>query len=95
MDKEQVEISLTKLVPFILPEHVYDMTFDVRHTSPDEFTLYTNFDVDGEWWDSLDSINKAAFIHDVKTKLRTKIKSYTDINVVFDKENTSITKQTN
>lgn len=90
MDQEQVEISLNKIFPFIKPDEVKDIRFDVRHTAPDEFTLYTAFVVDGDWWDSLDMINKAAFIHDTKTKLRRNIKNFAGINVVFDVLNTSV-----
>jgi hypothetical protein len=68
MDKEQVEIALNKIFPHIKPEEVSDINFDVRHTAPDEFTLHTSFVVDGDWWDSLDTINKAAFIHKTKMK---------------------------
>lgn len=90
MDKEQVEITLNKIFPHIKPEEVSDINFDVRHTAPDEFTLYTSFVVDGDWWDSLDTINKAAFIHQTKVKLRRDIKNFTGINVVFDPLNTNV-----
>jgi len=90
MDSEQVEISLNKIFPFIKTDEVRDIRFDVRHTAPDEFTLYTAFVVNGDWWDSLDMINKAAFIHDTKTKLRRNIKNFAGINVVFDVLNTSV-----
>jgi hypothetical protein len=90
MDQEQVEISLNKIFPFIKPDEVKDIRFDVRHTAPDEFTLHTNFLVDEDWWDSLDMINKAAFIHDTKTKLRRNIKNFAGINVVFDVLNTNV-----
>ena len=40
MDQDQVEISLNKLLPNVLPEHVTDIAFDVRHTAPNQFTLY-------------------------------------------------------
>lgn len=90
MDQDQVELALNKLLPGILPEHVNEIAFDVRHTAPNEFTLYTAFSVDDNWWDSLDEINRAAFTHMVKMKLKTKIKAYTNINVVFDRQNTSM-----
>jgi hypothetical protein len=88
--QEDVEITLNKIFPHIKPEEVTDIMFDVRHTAPDEFTLYTSFVVDGDWWDSLDSINKAAFIHQTKMKLRRDIKNFTGINVVFDPLNTNV-----
>ena len=93
MDQDQVEIALNKLLPGILPEHVSEIAFDVRHTAPNEFTLHTAFVVDDEFWDSLDVINRAAFTHDVKMKLKSKIKAYTNINVVFDRDNTSMIKK--
>lgn len=88
--QEDVEITLSKIFPHIKPEEVTDIMFDVRHTAPDEFTLYTSFVVDGDWWNSLDTINKAAFIHQTKMKLRRDIKNFTDINVVFDPLNTNV-----
>jgi hypothetical protein len=88
--QEQVEITLNKIFPHIKPEEVTDIMFDVRHTAPDEFTLYTSFVVDGDWWNSLDTINKAAFIHQTKMKLRRDIKNFTGINVVFDPLNTNV-----
>ena len=90
MDKEQVEITLNKIFPHIKPEEVSDIDFDVRHTALDEFTLHTSFIVDGDWWDSLDTINKAAFIHKTKMKLRRDIKNFAGINVVFDQLNTNV-----
>jgi len=93
MDQDQVENSLNKLLPNILPEYVTDIAFDVRHTAPNQFTLYVLFAVNDEYWDSLDHINRAAFLHDTKIKLKQKIKSYTDVNVVFDKDNTRMIKQ--
>ena len=90
MDKEQVEMALNKIFPHIKPEEVIDIMFDVRHTAPDEFTLHTSFVVDGDWWDSLDTINKAAFIHQTKMKLRRNIKNFAGINVVFDPLNTNV-----
>ena len=93
MDQEQVEIILNKILPIIKPEEVLDIMFDVRHTSPDEFTLYATFIVPKELWDDFDHINKAAFEHKTKMKLRRDIKNFTGINVIFDKVNTSI--QTN
>ena len=88
--QEDVEITLNKIFPHIKPEEVTDIMFDVRHTAPDEFTLYTSFVVDGDWWNSLDTINKAAFIHQTKMKLRRDIKNFTGINVVFDPLNTNV-----
>lgn len=93
MNQDQVEIVLNKLLPHILPEPLIDVAFDVRHLAPDEFTLLTVFTVPDKWWDSLDSINRAAFMHKVKMTLRSKIKSYTGINVKFDKDNFSIIKK--
>lgn len=93
MDKERVEILLNKLLPVIIPKEVVDIVFDVHHTAPDEFTLYAVFVVPDELWDSYDDINKAAFTHTTKVKMRQKIKAYTDINVVFDKVNTRVVKQ--
>jgi hypothetical protein len=90
MDQEQVEIALNKIFPHIKPEEVSDINFDVRHTAPDEFTLHTSFVVDGDWWDGLDMINKAAFIHKTKMKLRRDIKNFAGINVVFDQLNTNV-----
>ena len=95
MDQEKVEEILNTFIPFILPEPIIDMKFDVRHTAPDEFTLYTVLVVPDEWWDDLDHINKAAFEHTTKVKLRQKIKSYTGVNVLFDKDNFSIIKKSN
>ena len=94
MDQDKVEKILNKLLPVIKPEEVIDIVFDVRHTAPDEFTLYAVFVVPDELWDSYDDINKAAFAHTTKVKMRQKIKAYTDINVVFDKVNTRVVKQT-
>jgi len=93
MDQDKVEEILNKLLPFILPEPLIDVAFDVRHFAPNKFTLYTVFSTPDEWWDSLDSINRAAFMHKVKMKLRSKIKSYTGIDVEFDKDNFSIVKK--
>jgi hypothetical protein len=93
MDQDQVEIVLDKIFPIIKPDEVNNIIFDVRHTAPNEFTLHTLFIVPDELWDSFDHINRAAFTHDVKVKLRQKIKSYTDLNVVFDKDNTEVMKQ--
>lgn len=89
MDQEQVELILNKILPTIKPEEVIDIMFDVRHTAPDEFTLYASFIVPKEWWNSLDHINKAAFEHKTKMKLRRDIKNFTGINILFDKANTS------
>jgi hypothetical protein len=93
MDKERVEIILNKLLPVITPEEVVDIVFDVHHTSPNQFTLDAVFVVPDELWDSYDHINKAALEHGIKMKLRQKVKAYTDINVVFDKVNTRVVKQ--
>ena len=93
MDKERVEILLNKLLPVIIPKEVVDIVFDVHHTAPDEFTLYAVFVVPDELWDSYDDINKAAFTHTTKVKMRQKIKAYTGIDVVFDKVNTRVVKQ--
>jgi hypothetical protein len=93
MDQDQVEIVLDKIFPVIKPDEVNKIIFDVRQTAPNEFTLHTLLIVPDEMWDSFDHINKAAFIHDVKVKLRQKIKSYTDLNIVFDKDNTAVMKQ--
>jgi hypothetical protein len=93
MDKERVEILLNKLLPVIIPKEVIDIVFDVHHTSPNEFTLHAVFVVSDKLWDSYDPINKAALEHAIKVKLRQKIKAYTDINVVFDKINTRVVKQ--
>ena len=93
MDQDQVEIILDKIFPVIKPEEVNKIIFDVRHTAPNEFTLHTLLIVPDEMWDSFDHINKAAFTHDVKVKLRQKIKAYTDLNVLFDKDNTAVMKQ--
>lgn len=93
MDRDQVEISLNKLFPNVLPEHVTDIAFDVVHTSPNQFTVYALFGVSDNYWDSLDNINRSAFLHDTKVKLRIKVKSYTDIDIVFDKDNTRMVKQ--
>ena len=90
MDQEQVEIALNKIFPHIKPDEVSDINFDVRHTAPDEFTLHTSFVVDGDWCDSVDMINKAAFIHKTKMKLRRDIKNFAGINVVFDPLNTNV-----
>ena len=89
MDQDQVEEILKKILPFIKPEEIIDIQFDVHHTKPDEFTLYTSFTVPENWWNSLDDINKAAFEHTTKMKLRRDIKNFTGINVSFDKINTS------
>jgi hypothetical protein len=93
MDKERVEILLNKLLPVIIPKEVVDIVFDVHHTSPNEFTLHAVFVVSDKLWDSYDPINKAALEHTIKVRLRQKIKAYTDINVVFDKVNTRVVKQ--
>ena len=93
MDQDNVEVILNKILPIIKPEEVIDIMFDVRHSSPNEFTLYTSFVVPEKWWDSLDHINKAAFEHKTKMKLRRDIKNFTGINVVFDKFNTSFQTQ--
>lgn len=94
MDQDKVEKILDKLLPVIKPEEVIDVVFDVRHTSPNQFTLHAVFVVPDELWDSYDHINKAALEHSIKMKLRQKVKAYTDINVVFDKVNTRVVKQT-
>lgn len=93
MDQDNVEEILNKILPIIKPEEVIDIMFDVRHSSPNEFTLYTSFVVPKKWWDSLDHINKAAFEHKTKMKLRRDIKNFTGIDVVFDKVNTSFQTQ--
>ena len=93
MDQDKVEKILDKLLPVIKPEEVIDIVFDVRHTAPDEFTLYAVFVVPDELWDSYDDINKAAFTHTTKVKMRQKIKAYTGIDVVFDKHNTTFIRQ--
>lgn len=93
MNQDRVEKALNKLLPNVLPDHVTNVAFDVRHTSPNEFTLYALFAVPDEYWESLDHINRAALLHHTKMKLKEKIKSYTDINVVFDKDNTNMIKQ--
>ena len=77
----------------IIPKEVVDIVFDVHHTSPNEFTLHAVFVVSDKLWDSYDPINKAALEHTIKVKLRQKIKAYTDTNVVFDKINTRVVKQ--
>ena len=93
MDKERVEILLNKLLPVIIPKEVIDIVFDVHHTSPNEFTLDAVFVVSDKLWDSYDPINRAALEHTIKVKLRQKVKAYTDIDVVFDKINTRVVKQ--
>ena len=93
MDQDQVEIVLDKIFPVIKPDEVNKIIFDVRQTAPNEFTLHTLLIVPDEMWDSFDHINRDAFTHAVKVKLRHKIKSYTDLNVVFDKDNTAVMKQ--
>ena len=93
MDQDQVEMALNKLLPNVLPEHVTDIAFDVHHTAPNEFTLYALFGVSDEWFDDLDDINRAAFIHEIKMKLKQKVKSYTNINIVFDRYNTRMINQ--
>jgi hypothetical protein len=93
MDQDQVEIALNKLLPNVLPEHVNDIAFDVRHTAPNEFTLYALFGVPDDYWESLDHINRAALLHDTKMKLKQKARNYIDINIVFDKDNTRMIKQ--
>jgi hypothetical protein len=93
MNKSQVEKILTKLLPNILPEHVTDVAFDVRHTSPDEFTLYAVFAVPDDYWDSLDFIQRASLLYKTNLKLRHTIKSYTNIKVVFDPDNTRMINQ--
>lgn len=93
MNKHQIEISLNKLLPNILPEYVTDISFDVLQTSPDEVILRALFGVSDDYWDSLDSINKAAFSHKVKMKLQNKINSYINIWVEFDRGLTTFIKQ--
>ena len=93
MDQEQVEMVLNKLLPNILPERVTDIAFDVRHTAPNEFTLHALFSIPDNYLDNLDEINRAAFIHSIKMKLKNKISSYANINVVFDKHNTRMIRQ--
>jgi hypothetical protein len=93
MDKEKVEKVLNKILPYIKPEEVIDIAFDVRHTSPDEFTLDAVFVVPDELWDSYNDLNRAAFAHSAKVKTRQNIKGYTGINVMFDKDNTRVVKQ--
>jgi hypothetical protein len=51
------------------------------------------FVVPDELWNSYDDINKAAFTHITKVKMRQKIKAYTGVDVVFDKVNTRVVKQ--
>ena len=94
MDQDKVEKILDKLLPVIKPEEVIDVVIDVRHTAPNQFTLYALFAVSDDYWDRLDHIiNRAAFLHETKVKLKHKVKSYTDINIVFDKDNTRMIKQ--
>ena len=93
MNKSQVEKILTKLLPNILPEHVTDVAFDVRHTSQDEFTLYAVFAVPDDYWDRLDFLERASLLYKTKLKLRHTIKSYTNIKVVFDPDNTRMINQ--
>jgi hypothetical protein len=95
MDQDKVEYILGKLLPNILPDPVKDVAFDVRHSAPNEFTLHAVFYVPDKWWTSMDDINRAAFSHQVKMKLRSKIKDYTGINVVFDKTNTRVLGDSN
>jgi hypothetical protein len=95
MDQDKVEYILGKLLPNILPDPVKEVAFDVRHTAPNEFTLHAVFYVPDEWWNSLDDINRAAFSHKIKMKMRSKIKDYSGINVVFDKDNTRVLTQSN
>ena len=92
MDREHIYNAIKKLLKVIKPEEVIDIRFDLQHTSPAEFTLYTTFTVSEKWWDSLDEINRAAFMHHTKVYLRQQIKNYLGINVLFDKYNTSIKK---
>jgi hypothetical protein len=93
MNKSQVEKVLTKLLPNILPEHVTDVAFDVHHTAPNEFTLYAVFAVPDDYWDSLDFIQRASLLYKTNLKLRHTIKSYTNIKVVFDPDNTRMINQ--
>lgn len=93
MTKDKVEKVLEKILPFIKPDDVVNIELDVRHTSPDEFTLYAVFVVPDELWDSYNDLNKAAFGHQVKVNMRQRIKAYTGINVVFDKHNTMVVRQ--
>jgi hypothetical protein len=81
------------LLPNILPEYVTDISFDVLSTSSDEVILKALFGVSDYYWDSLDSINKAAFSHKVKMKLQNKINSYINIWVEFDRGLTTFIKQ--
>lgn len=89
MDQEEAELAINKLIPFIKPDEVTDILFEIRHSSPDSFTLYATFVVPEEWWNNLDHINQAAFAHKTKMKLRRDIKNFAGINVVFDKDNTN------
>jgi len=86
-------LKKNKIFPIIKPDEVNNIIFDVRQTAPNEFTLHTLLIVPDEMWDSFDHINRDAFTHAVKVKLRHKIKSYTDLDVVFDKDNTAVMKQ--
>ena len=94
MNQDEVELALEKLLPNVLPEHVTDVAFDVRHTAPNEFTLYALFACEDEYWKTLDSLNRAALLHDTKKKLRRKIKAYTNLNIDFDKDNTRMVNKT-
>jgi hypothetical protein len=93
MDQDKVEKILSELLPYVLPEPIKDVVYDVRHTKPNEFTLHCVFMVPDEFLENLDFINKAAFMHDVKMKLKSKIKNYTGIKVVFDQDNTRLVSQ--
>ena len=90
MDQDRVENILNELLPIIKPEEVIKIVYDVHHTSPNEYTLYAVFVVPDEWWDDMDYINKAAFEHHTKVGLKNKIKSYTGLNILFDKANTRV-----
>jgi hypothetical protein len=93
MDQEKAESSLNKLLPNVLPKHITGIAFDVHHTAPKVFTLYALFGVSDDYWESLDHINRAALLHDTKMKLKEKARSYANINIVFDKDNTRMIKQ--
>jgi hypothetical protein len=96
MDQDKAESIINELIPFVKPKEVTDVAFDIRNTTPDDkFILHAVFYVDDEWWNSLDIINKAAFLHETKMKLRQGIQNYSGIKILFDKDNTRIAGKRN
>ena len=89
MSENRVKQILNKLIPYIKPDEVQDVLFDVNLDDSGIYKVGATFIVPADFWNSLDDINKAAFAHTTKMKIARGIKNFGDIDIAFDLPNTT------